>query len=165
LIIREFTLDDAAELHEIMRKPEVMYAWEHGFTVQQTRDWIKKQIKRYKEDGYGYFAVIREVDGKLIGQAGIMDSDIDGEPITEIGYIFDNEVRGNGYATEAAEALIELAFDQYGVDCLYCTIRPDNAASIRVAVRLGFNQTGEYTKTYQGQEMGHLLYTLTCQEG
>lgn len=135
-----------------------------SFSFAQTRDWIKKQIKRYKDDGYGYFAVIREDDGKLVGQAGIMDSDLDGDPITELGYIFDNEVWGNGYASEAAKALVDFAFDESGLDCLFCTIRPNNTASIRVARRLGFKRTGEYTKIYNGKEMPHLIYKLSSQE-
>jgi RimJ/RimL family protein N-acetyltransferase len=90
-----------------------------------------------------------------------MDTDIDDEPITELGYIFDIDVWGNGYATEAAAALVNYAFDDCNVDCLYCTIRPKNTASIRVAERLGFKRTGEYTKVYREKPMPHLIYELT----
>jgi RimJ/RimL family protein N-acetyltransferase len=84
LLIRKFNAKDVDVLFAIMQKPEVMYAWEHGFTKSEVGEWIKKQTKRYNTDGYGYFAVIRKEDDKLIGQSGLMDSEIEDEPVTEI---------------------------------------------------------------------------------
>jgi galactokinase len=49
----------------------------------------------------------------VIGQSGILESDIDGEPITELGYIFDNEVWGNGYATTKTTFSAVKAFTAY----------------------------------------------------
>lgn len=159
LIIREFIPADHKALFPIMKKPEVMYAWEHGFTKSEVKTWIGKQLKRYHNDGYGYFAVILKETGKLIGQAGLLKSEIDGSEVVEIGYIFDDNYWGNGYATEVAKACVSLGFDKLGLNKLCCTIRLENDASIKLAKRLGFTETGHYTKIYMGQEMPHTIFT------
>jgi len=160
LKIRYLIRDDLPALLSIMKKPEVMYAWEHGFSKSETRKWLNRQLTRYHKDSYGYFAVTLKDSGKLIGQAGLMKTDINGENVVELGYIFDNSVWGHGYCTEAAKACIEMAFDKFGIDKLYCTVRPENEPSIRVAKRLGMVETGEFIKTYDKKEMLHLIYVL-----
>jgi RimJ/RimL family protein N-acetyltransferase len=160
LIIRQFEDDDMTALHEIMKKPEVMYAWEHGFSFEETQEWLKQQQNRYKKNGLGEQAVILKATGALIGAAGLLELDLEGEPATEIGYLFDNRVWGNGFATEAARAFVDLAFEKLRLDRLHCTIRPENLPSIKVAERLGFKRISEYVKVYNGKEMPHLIFVL-----
>jgi RimJ/RimL family protein N-acetyltransferase len=160
LKIRRFYKTDLDVLWAIMRKPEVMYAWESGFKKSETRKWLNRQYTRYHKDGYGYFAVTLKETGKLIGQAGLLKSEIDGENVVEIGYIFDDAVWGQGYAVEASRACVDLAFTQLGLNKLYTTIRPENMASVRLAKKLGMRKIGEYIKTYQDKEMLHDVYIL-----
>ncbi len=44
LILRQFEDSDLPALYEIMHKPEVMYAWERGFSLEETREWLNHQI-------------------------------------------------------------------------------------------------------------------------
>ena len=160
LIIREFEDRDLDGIYAIMKKPEVMYAWEHGFTLDETRAWLVQQQERYQKNNFGYFAVLQKATGAIIGQAGLINSDIEGVFVTQIGYIFDNSVWGNGYANEAAGSLVKAAFNTFGINKLYCTMRPENLPSVKVAERLGFCRVGEYIKVYNGKEMPHLIYML-----
>jgi RimJ/RimL family protein N-acetyltransferase len=89
-----FYKTDLDVVWEIMKKPEVMYAWEGGFKKSEVRKWLNRQYTRYCKEGYGYFAVVLKESDKLIGQAGLMKSEINGETVVEIGYIFDNTVWG-----------------------------------------------------------------------
>lgn len=50
LAIRKLTHDDFETLIAIMGKPEVMYAWEHGFSEDDVRSWIERQLTRYTKD-------------------------------------------------------------------------------------------------------------------
>jgi len=161
LIIRRFYEFDLESLWAgIMRKTEVMYAWEAGFNKKETRKWLNHQLARYRDDGYGYFAVTLKRGGKLIGQAGLIKTEINGDEVTEIGYIFNNKYWGKGYAIEAARACVDLAFNQFGLERIYATIRPENTASVKVAERLGMRKTGQYIKVYQDKEMPHDIYML-----
>jgi len=164
LRIRRFHESDLEALFEIMKKPEVMYAWEHGFTKEETCKWLYRWLKSYREDGYGYFAVALKDSGKLIGQAGLMNSEINSKSVVEIGYIFDVSVWGNGYAIEAVSACASLAFNSFNIEKLYATIRPENTASVNVALKLGMWKTGAYGKTYQNREMLHDIYELDREE-
>lgn len=101
LVIRKLANDDFDTLLTIMGKPEVMYAWEHGFNKDDVRAWIERQLMRYAKDGVGYFAVELKESGLLVGQAGLMKTIMNGNEVVEIGYIFDNTYWHNGYATEA----------------------------------------------------------------
>ena len=160
LLIRRITHKDMDELLAIMGKPEVMYAWEHGFTKKDVRKWINRQLTRYRKDGFGYFAVILKESGALIGQAGLMNSTINGNEAVELVYILDNAYWHNGYGTEAARTCLEYAFEELGLKTVCCSIRPENVASIRVAERLGMTLCGSHTVIYNEKEMPHLIYEL-----
>lgn len=158
LLVREMILEDVDALFAIMGKLEVMYAWEHGFAKEEVREWIGRQIRRYREEGCGYYAVILKENGSLIGQAGLLRSIMNGMNVVEVGYIFDNVYWHNGYGTEAANACLEYAFGHLGLNAVYCSIRLENKASIRVAERLGMTLHGSHVVTYRGKEMPHLIY-------
>lgn len=72
----------------------------------------------------------------------------------EIGYAVLSQFHGRGFATEAARAMIDMAFSQDSVNRIIGETLPDNAASIRVLEKLGFGCIGP------GAEPGHLQYEL-----
>jgi len=63
----------------------------------------------------------------------------------EIGYGISEEHRNNGYATEAAKAVIKFAFESAGQDVLAAIVKPENIASGRVIEKLGFTNHGART--------------------
>lgn len=162
LIIRSLRTQDIHALHAFMGKEEVMYAWEHGFTLSEVREWINRQIYRYHTDGMGYWGVaLPEAPDALIGEAGLLKSNIDNQEVVELGYIFDSTYWHRGYAREATGRCLQYAFGHLELNEVYSTIRPTNLPSVRLAEGLGMIACGEYTKIYQGQEMPHLIYKIT----
>ena len=137
LVIRRLTMQDTEALLAIMGKPEVMYAWEHGFTHADVVQWIERQLARYRDDGYGYFALELKGEGKVIGQAGLMKTAINGREAVELGYILDDSYWHRGYAVEAARECLRYASADLGLAEVYCSIRPQNTASIRHLPRQG----------------------------
>lgn len=85
--------------------------------------------------GHGLWTVERKQDGAAVGFVLIGFEPGDHEP--ELGYMFAAEAEGRGYATEAARAAKVYAFHTLGFSTLVSTIDHDNAASFRVARRLG----------------------------
>lgn len=165
LVIRRLTMQDTEALLAIMGKPEVMYAWEHGFTHADVVQWIGRQLARYRDDGYGYFALELKGEGKVIGQAGLMKTAINGREAVELGYILDDSYWHRGYAVEAARECLRYASADLGLAEVYCSIRPQNTASIRVALALGMKQCGSHTVIYRGKEMPHLLFSKASGSG
>jgi RimJ/RimL family protein N-acetyltransferase len=160
LTVRKFIPDDLPALFGIMGKEEVMYAWEQGFSKNEMRKWLNRQLTRYKKDGYGYYAVLLKGKDTLIGQAGLLKSEIDGKEVIELGYIFDNLYWKQGYCTEAIKACIRFASDKLKIKELYATIRPENKDSIRIAEKMGMVKVGEQIKIYREKEMLHWVYRL-----
>lgn len=85
--------------------------------------------------GFSVFTVIEKAGGRWIGRVGPIKPE--GWPGTEVGWALAQEAWGHGYATEAAAAAMDWAFDHLGwSEAIHC-IAPDNLASQDVARRLG----------------------------
>jgi RimJ/RimL family protein N-acetyltransferase len=91
--------------------------------------------------GYGLFSVIEHSSGAWLGRAGPWRPE--GWPEPEIGWSLRRDAWGKGYATEAARAAMEWAFDVLGWVRVRHYITRENAASIAVAERLGSRYLGE----------------------
>ena len=76
---------------------------------------------------------------RLIGDIGFFGPLLDGTT-AEIGYVLIPDARGRGYVTEATAALIAWVFAHTGVAGIIAQIAPDNAASLRVAAKLGMRE-------------------------
>ena len=106
LLLREMEDEDFSALCRMLRDPEVMYAYEHAFDDAEVDEWLDRQINRYRQDGFGLWAVILKKTGEMIGQCGLTLQDIEDRQVLEIGYLFERAYWHQGYATEAAAACI-----------------------------------------------------------
>ena len=95
-------------------------------------------------------------DGVEVGNGGFGGRPGANRRLT-IGYAVHEEHRGRGYATELLELLTAWALARQEVAVVRATIRPDNAASLRVAAKAGFTPDGE---TVEDAEHGELLVFL-----
>ena len=107
----------------------------------QCADWINRQIfVRYPLDDLGLYAVIEIESGKLIGQCGLLRQEVDGKEELEIGYHLIPRFWKKGYATEAAVAFKNFAFQNNLAESLISIIHIDNINSQKVAERNGMKQ-------------------------
>jgi RimJ/RimL family protein N-acetyltransferase len=94
--------------------------------------------------GYGYWVVERREDGLLLGQIGLADYKREMQPniegLPELGYVFAAHAHGQGYATEAAQAVLRWADAALAAPEIVAIIDEGNLPSIRVAERAGFNE-------------------------
>lgn len=166
LRLREMTAADLAGLRAILQDPVAMTAYEGAFDEAMVRDWLDRQIERYRSDGFGLWAVeLRDPAeeserGRLIGQCGITRQRIDGADVLEVGYLFARAHWHRGYATEAAKACRDLAFAEFGADRVYAQVRDTNLASMNVAIRLGMTVRSRFVKYYRGVDMPHLAFAV-----
>lgn len=160
LTLREMTPADYDALAAILRDEQTMYAYEGAFTEAETRDWLARQMTRYREDGFGLWAVILKETGQMIGQMGITLQTVEIGTFPEIGYLFNRAYWHHGYAAEAAAACRRYAFDTLGFPEVYSIIRDTNIASMNVAIRNGMTIRQRFVKHYRGVDMGHFLFSV-----
>lgn len=158
LILRRLTEADFSALHGVLSKESVMYAWEHGFSREESADFLQRMMRRYETDGYAYFAAIEKESGAFLGVIGLLAEEIAGEACTGVGYILDDRFWGKGYAAEGAQACLDYAFSVLHAPRVIADIRPENTASRRVAARLGMQEEGVFDKFYYGKHMPHIIY-------
>ena len=156
LIMRKITLEDKADIAEIIQDKETMYAYEHTFRDDELDPWIQRHLDRYRQYGYGWWALIDKKTGDYIGHAGLSMQPMDGEEVLEVGYHIKKKHWGKGYASEAAIASKEYAFNVLGADKVYSLIVQTNDASINVAKKNGMHLEKAYIrKDFYGKDSPH----------
>ena len=160
LVLRELEPSDYRALCVILQDPEVMYAYEHAFSDAEVTEWLERQLARYAEYGFGLWAVLRKTGGDMIGQCGITMQAVGEQLVPEVGYLFAKAFWHQGYATEAARACRNWAFETLGADKVYSMIRENNMPSRHVAERNGMNPCGMLCKHYYGIDMPHMIYSV-----
>lgn len=160
LILREMATSDFPLLCKHLQDAQVMYAWEHAYSDAEVWEGIEMQFQRYQQYGFGVWAAILKENGELIGQCGLSMQPCEDRELLEIGYIFQKKYWHQGYATEAAIACREYAFDKLDADEVFSLIRDTNIASQNVAIRNGMTIKSEFVKHYRGMDMPHYVFSV-----
>jgi len=138
-MLRESDFDAYAEM---VADPEVMRFIGDGKTLSRPLAWrnLASMVGHWQLRGYGPWAVEERGTGQLVGRIGFWNPD--GWPGFELGWILRRQFWGRGYATEGARAALDFAFTHLVQPEIISLIYPENAASIRVALRLGEQPAG-----------------------
>jgi len=154
LVLRAFTPDDVSEIHAHLYSDATAMRFIGGpHTLQRTRQGIETYIAQQRRSGFSFWAVLERETGSIVGEAGLYPFNAVG-PEVELGYALGTPWWGRGYATEVGEALLAEAFGPLGLERVVAVVKPDNARSQRVLVRLGFRAEGER----QAWGAPHLLF-------
>lgn len=158
LLLRELNENDFGALCKILQDDETMYAYEGAFSDEEVGEWLDRQLSRYREYGFGLWAVVLKETGEVIGQCGLTMQPWKNEGLLEIGYLFQRQFWHNGYATEAAAACKKYAFEVLKADEVCSIIRDTNIPSQKVAERNGMTKKDAWTKHYRGVDMPHFRF-------
>lgn len=138
LVLRQLREDDAAALFPVLSDPEVMTWWSSGAHTSpaETADYVKGNAA----EGQGYLCwAITSGDDTALGWVIL----IDGKPdVKEIGYILHRGHWGRGIVREAVARVIEYGFDELKLRRVFADTDPENAGSIGLLERLGFQREG-----------------------
>ena len=150
LLLRGWRARDLKPHAEIYADPEVMRYIGDGRVLDRDQSWrqVAMHIGHWALRGYGQWALERKEDGASLGRAGLWNPP--GWPGLEVGWMLARHAWGQGYATEAGQAAIDWAWRTLDAPRLISVIQPGNAASIRVAERLGLRRLRE--STVKGQD-------------
>jgi ribosomal-protein-alanine N-acetyltransferase len=141
LRLRPLVMDDLDVLAELYADPDVRrYFPDKTRTYDETREELEWIINEYYgKYGYGLWATILKQTGELIGRCGLIPWRLDGRLEVEVAYLLGKHHWGRGLATEAALVIRDYAFHSLGLERLICLIEPENAASMRVASKIGMH--------------------------
>ena len=139
LVIRDYAPSDLQDLHEIFSDPVVMKECEPVYTEAQTRDALDHFIQK----GIA-FAVTLADSGKVIGHALFAQfPPPDEKGVYEIGWIYNRSHWRQGYAYEAASALIEYGFQELALHKV-CAETIDPVKSCGLMRKLGMSHEGTF---------------------
>lgn len=159
LTLRKMSREDFCALKEMLGDPRVMYAWERVFSDEEVLEWIDRRIGGYEKNGIDYLLAVNE-NGAAVGQIGLLKENIGGREYWGIGWILGYRFWHMGYAREGAAACADYAFNALDADEVIADIRPENSASVAVALSLGMKPSGSFDKIVGDKVMPHTLYVL-----
>ena len=137
LLLRPWEDADAQALYRYAKDPRVgpIAGWPPHKDLDDSRR-ILKEILQTEES----YAIVLKERNEPIGSIGLRrDSDLaSGEKERELGYWLGVPFWGNGYMPEAAKALLRHAFEDLGMEIVWCGYYEGNAQSKRVQEKLGF---------------------------
>ena len=144
LFLREMTMSDLDALFAVLGDKEIMQHYPYSFDEERVRSWIERNMNRYKEDGFGLWAVCLKDTGEMIGDCGLTLQNIDGQMLPEIGYHIRRDQQRKGYAKEAAAAVRDWAFQNTEYPALYSYCKYTNVGSFKTAESIGMHFEKEY---------------------
>jgi len=147
LWLRSMQAADLDALLVIFTDPKVITSFDcPPFDREQMSDWLQRNLNHQEEFGYGLFSVILKANGLLICDCGLEVMGIDVMHAAELGYDFRSDYWNQGFATEAAIAVRDYAFNVLELPHLISLIRVHNAASQRVAEKIGMERISEFSR-------------------
>lgn len=145
LTIRAMESDDDASLHRRRNTPEVaaFQDWALPWAMEDALDLVASMIAmdEPKEDEWWMATVAESASGDAVGDVAVRLT-WRGRTAA-IGYTFDPEHWGRGYAAESVRALVDRLFEVVGVTRVEAHLHPKNTASAMVLERNGFLWEGE----------------------
>ena len=142
LILRAPMLSDTQDVVRILNDFDVaknLAVVLFPFTEDHFRAALAETEQKRRAGDSRMFAVTRAMDGAFIGMCA---SDRVADDVWEFGYWYGRAYWRQGYATEAATAVMRHTFDDMGAQALTAGWFVDNPASGRVLQKLGFVPTG-----------------------
>jgi RimJ/RimL family protein N-acetyltransferase len=157
VLLRPWQANDADFVFDLYSRWDVQRYLGREPKVMEGIDEACALIDRLRERSgpvLGYWAVESAASGVLVGTVMLQGIRLSGtrgpSDELEIGWHFHPNAWGHGYATEAAQLVMQHGFES-GLDRIIAVVHTDNAASSRVCLRLGMTDEG-VTKRYYDAE-------------
>ena len=169
LLIRPFEAGDLDAMQAIHGDPTVVqWLYNEARTPEEVGSLLERKIAgtSLAADGDWLSAAgTLRVDGALVGDLAMHL--VSGEHrCVEIGYIINPAYGGRGFATEAAAALMQLAFDEFGMHRVIGRVEPRNVGSVRVLEKLGMRREAHFVENewVKGEWQSELVFAILERE-
>lgn len=168
LLLREFVGDDWPAVFAYQTDPRYLrfYPWT-ARTEDQVRTFVRAFVDQQHEQPRSkfQFAIVLRTEDRLIGNCGLRIRDLEARN-ADLGYELAPAHWGQGYATEAAQVLLTLGFEELGLHRISAHCLAQNEASARVLEKLGMQLEGclRDHQWFKGRWWDTLLYSILEQE-
>lgn len=139
LLIRTIEPSDVLPLAQLWSDPEVTRYMGGPRSYNKLLLTFNEEAQSGQPDPFDLWPVIEQETGNVVGHCGLLEKPVEYQLEIELVYVIAASVWGKGYATEAALALRDYAFNMLGVVQLIALIDPANGASAGVAEKVGFS--------------------------
>jgi RimJ/RimL family protein N-acetyltransferase len=143
LMLRRLTLRDAAFIRGLLNEPSFLrYICDRGVrNDEQARAYLRDgPLASYEKNGYGLWLVVRKEDGAPLGLCGLLRRDALDAP--DVGFALKPAYWRQGYAREAARAVLDYGRNTLGLHRIVAIVQPVNEASARLVETLGLRFEG-----------------------
>jgi [ribosomal protein S5]-alanine N-acetyltransferase len=124
-------------------------------TTEEAEGKIRDRMALFDQRRLGKFPIFLKKTEEFVGTCGLEPFDLDGRSEVELGYRLCLGHWGQGYATEAARAVLRYGFEELHSTRIMAFVLAQNRASIRVLEKLGF----QYLREFLHAELPHRLYS------
>jgi len=166
LILRQIVASDAEDIFAYSKGqntgPDA--GWKPHETLEETRKIMDDAFL----DQNSIFGIVLKETNKLIGSIGLVkDSMRENEAVRMLGYALGEDFWGQGFMTEAANAILDFGFETMKLDLISATCYPFNARSRRVLEKIGFHYEGTLARAerrYDDQVLDKDCFSLSKEE-
>jgi len=168
LVLREFRDEDWSEMATYWADPRYQRYYPEVEDVEgAVRELVGRFIAAQWEEPrrVRQLAIVERAGGWVIGNCGVRVNDAEHRE-GNIGYELNPRVWGNGYATEAARAIVGFGFDRLGLHRIWAECVAENVGSQRVLEKVGMQREARFREHqwYRGRWWDTLIYAMLEQE-
>jgi RimJ/RimL family protein N-acetyltransferase len=167
LILRTWDNNDINDYYSLNQDPKVVEFLLKMSSIEQAKKFIENMNHQFHTYGYTVFALEEKKSGELIGFTGLNSPKWSAKftPCVEIAWRLGSKFWGNGYATEAAKAVLDYGFKECALEEILAWTVPANLRSIRVMEKIGMehdiNGDFNHPDLPEGHELlKHVLYRI-----
>lgn len=158
--IRAYTPGDLAQQDRLLTDPVTMQHWPAPFSPAAVERWREQKITAYHNTLLGRWAVIQLQENTLIGDAGIVHSQVNGRAENDLGYILDHRYWGKGLGSRIAAACMKHGFEVAGLERIIAHMASNHLPSRGVAEKIGMKWELQFVNS-QNRGFTHELYALS----
>lgn len=168
LLLRPFRKADAERYHSYRSLPEtVRYMYRDPMTMEEALERMELYGKLALEnDGDLFFLAIQPKNSEELAGEILFKLESARAKQGEIGWSLHPDSVGNGYATEAALALLRYGFEHFGFHRIFARIDTENLASVNIAERLGMRREAHLLENdaFNGRWGSEFVYAMLATE-
>jgi ribosomal-protein-alanine N-acetyltransferase len=111
------------------------------------QQYIREPQTVFQEEWELWWSIVEQDSGQFVGLNAILEKEVEGETVYDLGYFLLPPFWGQGFAAEASRRVVAYAFEELGLPSLVAIIDPRNQASQSVALKLGMHLEREVLRS------------------